>query len=80
MNETTQRKTILIPYEVIVAASEGDIEAIRLVLDHFTGYIITLSTRVLFDEFGTPHVCVDEDLRHRIEAKLVSKLLLFNAG
>ncbi|MBC2178513.1 helix-turn-helix domain-containing protein [Listeria booriae] len=30
-----------------------------------------LSTRLLFDEFGNPHVCVDEDLRRRIEAKLV---------
>ncbi|MEE9752240.1 helix-turn-helix domain-containing protein [Listeria seeligeri] len=35
--------------------------------------------RVLFDEFGNPQVYVDEDLRKRIEAKLVSKLLLFNA-
>ncbi|HAC0715868.1 TPA_asm: helix-turn-helix domain-containing protein [Listeria monocytogenes] len=78
MNGTTYRRTILIPYEIIVAASEGDAEAIQLVLDHFAGYIVTLSTRVLFDEFGTPHVCVDEDLRRRIEAKLISKLLLFN--
>ncbi|MBF2599167.1 helix-turn-helix domain-containing protein [Listeria seeligeri] len=79
MNDTNQRETILIPYSVIVAASQGDIEAIQSVLNHFTGYIITLSTRVLFDEFGNPQVYVDEDLRKRIEAKLVSKLLLFNA-
>ncbi|WP_459213499.1 helix-turn-helix domain-containing protein [Paenilisteria weihenstephanensis] len=63
----------------MVAASQGDVEAIQLVLSHFTGYIITLSTRLLFDEFGNPHVCVDEDLRRRLEAKLVSKLLLFDA-
>ncbi|EIF2213549.1 helix-turn-helix domain-containing protein, partial [Listeria monocytogenes] len=48
MNETTQRKNRLVPYETIVAASEGDIEAIGAVLDHYTGYITTLSTRVLF--------------------------------
>ncbi|ECB9783756.1 helix-turn-helix domain-containing protein [Listeria monocytogenes] len=39
MNETTQRKNRLVPYETIVAASEGDIEAIGAVLDHYTGYI-----------------------------------------
>ncbi|ECB9783757.1 helix-turn-helix domain-containing protein [Listeria monocytogenes] len=43
-------------------------------------YYKTLSTRVLFDEYGNPHACVDEDLRRRIEAKLVAKLLLFNAS
>ncbi|EAF2356173.1 helix-turn-helix domain-containing protein [Listeria monocytogenes] len=80
MNETTQRKNRLVPYEIIVAASEGDIEAIGAVLDHYMGYITTLSTRVLFDEYGNPHACVDEDLRRRIEAKLVAKLLLFNAS
>lgn len=79
MSKINQGRTVLIPYPVIVAASQGDVEAIQLVLSHFTGYIITLSTRLLFDEFGNPHVCVDEDLRRRIEAKLVSKLLLFDA-
>ncbi|MBC6314034.1 helix-turn-helix domain-containing protein [Listeria grandensis] len=79
MNKINQGRTVLIPYPVIVAASQGDVEAIQLVLSHFTGYIITLSTRLLFDEFGNSHVCVDEDLRRRIEAKLVSKLLLFDA-
>ncbi|MBC6298282.1 helix-turn-helix domain-containing protein [Listeria sp. FSL L7-1517] len=76
MNDTNQRKIIL-SYSVIVAASQGDIEVIS---NHFTGYIVTLSTRVLFDEFGNPQVYVDEDLRKRIEMKLVSKLLLFNGS
>lgn len=79
MSKINQGRTVLIPYPIIVAASQGDVEAIQIVLSHFTGYIITLSTRLLFDEFGNPHVCVDEDLRRRIEAKLVSKLLLFDA-
>ncbi|MBC1501973.1 helix-turn-helix domain-containing protein [Listeria weihenstephanensis] len=79
MSQINQGRTVPIHYPVIVAASQGDVEAIQLVLSHFTGYIITLSTRLLFDEFGNPHVCVDEDLRRRLEAKLVSKLLLFDA-
>ncbi|WP_260509689.1 helix-turn-helix domain-containing protein [Listeria booriae] len=32
---------------------------------------------IIIDEFGNSHVCVDEGLRRRTEAKLVSKLLFF---
>ncbi len=36
------------------------------------GYIISLSTRTLYDEFGNPHICVDENIRRRLQTKLIA--------
>lgn len=67
----------LLPFHVIKAASEGNVEAINVVLKHYERYITKLSTRRLYDEYGQPHYCVDESLRRRLETKLISKVLTF---
>ena len=67
----------LLPFHIIKAASEGDVLAINKVLKHYEGYIITLSTR--YDEGGRLHYCVDETLRRRLETKLITKILAFEA-
>ena len=67
----------LLPFQIIKAASEGDIAAINTVLKHYEGYIIRLSTRKLYDEDGQLHYCVDETLRRRLETKLITKVLEF---
>ena len=67
----------LLPFCIIKAASEGDVEAINVVLKHYEGYITTLSTRMLFDEYGQAYHCVDETLRRRLETKLITKILAF---
>lgn len=71
------KKGMLIPFSVIVAASKGDIEAINQVLKHYEGYIISLSTRTLYDEYGNPHICVDENIRRRLQTKLIAVVLNF---
>ena len=40
----------LVRYPVIVAASKGDPDAMKMVLQHFSGYIARLSMRKLYDE------------------------------
>ncbi|SEU14537.1 helix-turn-helix domain-containing protein [Enterocloster clostridioformis] len=72
----TEEKNLL-PFQLIKAASEGDIAAINTVLKHYEGYIIRLSTRKLYDEDGQLHYCVDETLRRRLETKLITKVLEF---
>lgn len=76
-NSNTMDETNLLPFHIIVAASEGNIAAINQVLEHYDGYIATLSTRKLIDEYGQPHYCVDETLRRRLETKLITKILDF---
>ena len=40
-----QKNKNLLPFDVIVAASSGEAEAIDIVLKHYKGYILALSTR-----------------------------------
>lgn len=70
----------LLPYPVIAAAVSGNVDAINKVLKHYEGYIAKLSTRTMYDEAVNPHLCVDEELRRRLETKLITKILTFKAA
>ena len=67
----------LIPFPVIAAASNGDVDAINAVLKHYEGYIVSLSIRQVYDEAGKEYTIVDDDLRRRLETKLITKILEF---
>ena len=74
------RNNHLLSYPVIVLAAGGDVDAINTVLKHYEGYIAALSMRTFYDEGGSPHLCVDDALRRRLETKLITKILTFNAA
>lgn len=76
----TQVNNGLLPYPVISAAVSGNVDAINTVLKHFEGYIAKLSTRTMFDKAGNPHLYVDEELRRRLETKLITKILTFDVA
>lgn len=83
MNSTQNRKSGnygLLPFPVIVAATSGDVDAINKVLKHYEGYIIALSTRRLYDEYGNPHLFVDDELRRELETRLIARILTFNVA
>ncbi|WP_032518476.1 helix-turn-helix domain-containing protein, partial [Clostridioides difficile] len=40
---TEYPENALVPYPVILAASKGDPDAMKMVLQHFSGYIASLS-------------------------------------
>lgn len=69
----------LVPYPIILAATKGDPEAMILVVQHFSGYIASLSMRKLYDERGNAYYGVDEDIRERLQAKLMRTVLRFKA-
>lgn len=64
-----------LPLPVILAAMEGDGEALAAVLNHYKGYIRYLAMRPLKDEYGNEYLCVDEDMRLRLEAKLIYSIV-----
>ena len=70
--------TRLLPFSVIDAAVNGDVEAINKVLNHYEGYIVMLSTRRMYDEQGKAHLFVDNELRRILETKLIVKILQFD--
>lgn len=65
----------LIPYEVIVAAKSGGSEAMRQILRHYEPYIARCSQRTLYDEYGNQYWVVDEEIKNRIQAKLMYQLI-----
>lgn len=69
----------LVPYPIILAATKGDPEAMKLIVQHFSGYIASLSMRKLYDERGNAYYGVDEDIRERLQAKLMRTVLRFKA-
>lgn len=75
-----QNNARLLPFAIIRKAAGGDVESINAVLKHYEGYIAKLSLRKLYDEYGNPHLCVDEELRRRLETKLITKILTFRVN
>ena len=68
----------LLPMSVIEVARVGDVEAVERVLQHYEGYRNKLCTRTLYDEYGYPHVCLDEFMKHRLELKLIHAIVAFD--
>ncbi len=68
----------LLPYSVILAATQGDPGAMRIVVQHFSGYIAHLSMQVIRSERGNTYYGIDEDMRERLQAKLMRAVLKFD--
>ena len=64
-----------IPFSIIEKAINEDIEAIDYILAHYRNYIIRLSTRVARDENNNEYMYVDDDMRSRIESKLIYSII-----
>ena len=56
----------LLPYPVILAATKGDPDAMKIVMQHYASYIAYLSTRKVHDEYGNTYYGIDEDMRERL--------------
>ncbi|MBD9220439.1 MAG: helix-turn-helix domain-containing protein [Clostridiales bacterium] len=78
MRKTKQEK--LIEYEIVKRASKGEVDAINLVFAHYESYIRKLSLRPYTDEFGMTQFFTDYELKNRLEAKLLEKILDFEAA
>ena len=64
-----------IPFSIIEKAINVDIEAIDYILAHYRNYIIRLSTRVARDENNNEYMYVDDDMRSRLENKLIYSII-----
>ena len=64
-----------IPVPVILAAVSGDAEAIAAVVAHYQSYIRALAIRPIKDVYGNEHLCVDDDMRLRLETKLIHGIM-----
>jgi hypothetical protein len=76
--ETKQYKKPL-PIGVIDAASNGDIDAMDIVLNHYRGYIHSLCIVKMYDEYGNKVLFLDETLKSDLEALLITKVFGFKS-
>lgn len=60
-----------IPLYVIEDAVKGETYALQFVLLHFQNYIKALSTKTFTDAQGRQRYFLDEDVKSRLEAKLI---------
>ncbi|MDF2910440.1 MAG: hypothetical protein K0Q56_1321 [Sporolactobacillus laevolacticus] len=67
----------LVPFDVIVAATDGDTDSINRVVKHYSGFIAKRSLRPMKDDYGNYQMVVDEMLRARIHTRLITKILSF---
>lgn len=74
----TAQYTRMIPYSAIEAAVHGETDAINEVIRHYSGYIAMLCRRTGRDENGNYCTYVDEELRRRLETKLIIAILSFD--
>ena len=78
MANATRAQNALVPYSIIAAAVRGEPDAVNRVIQHYSRYIAAYSTRTSYDAFGNPYFCVDEQLRRRLETKLIVSILKFD--
>lgn len=74
----SRRKNKLVPFETIVLATQGDPQALEQVIRHYRPYILSLCRREYIAENGNVSIVCDNELKLRLEAKLMAKILLFD--
>lgn len=77
MANKPKAKPDLLPFPVIAAATNGNVDAINAVVKYYAAYIAALSMRKLYDENCCSHWCVDEEMRRRLETRLITRILNF---
>jgi len=75
MEHTREDERGLLPYPVIIAATKGDPDAVRIVVKHYESYIARLSMRQLCDERGNTYWGIDTDIYDRLRSKLIFGIL-----
>ena len=64
MANRAKAKHNLLSFPIIAAAINGNVDAINVVVKHY-------------DENGMPVLFVDEEMRRRLETKLITRILSF---
>ena len=75
MKQPTFHGRVLLSLSVFAEARAGDPLAMERILRYYDGYMNKLCTRTLHDLDGSPHVRVDEYMKHRLQNKLIRAIL-----
>ena len=67
MMNTVRKSENLLPFPVISAAANGDTTAMCAILKHY-------------DDAGNTYSYVDEEMRNRLQVRLITRTLAFHVG
>lgn len=67
----------VLPFPIIVLAIHGDVTAMNEIIKHFEHYMMKLSQKTLFDEYGNPYIHVEPEIKRMLETKLIVAVLNF---
>ena len=68
---------VLLPLPIILSANAGEPEAMNIVLSHYEKYITYLSVRRFRKKEGYTYYGVDEDVRIRLQSRLIEAVIKF---
>lgn len=71
------KKNKNLSFDIIVAAMDGNKEAIKKVLKFYDGYISKLSLRKMYDDYGNVYMVVDSELNGRIQTAVMNMIFNF---
>lgn len=63
-----------ISYETIVAAKNGDNDAIAEIVRHYEPYISHFAKRLIYDEGGIPYEVIDEEIKGLLISEYMSAI------
>ena len=66
-----------VPFSIISAAKQSDVEAVDFIRRHFEGYIANRCLNSYQDQSGNTRSYVDDDLRYHAEIALLSAIFTF---
>lgn len=68
-------KKPLVPYKTILEAKHGNSDAMKEILRYYEQYIDYNSYREIYDGLETRYIRVDDEIKARIQAKLMYKII-----
>ena len=77
MKSDSQRERGLLPFEIIVAANEGDPEAVATIMKHYESYMKEQAKRWFVKPNGESNYAVDYEIYDELMIKLMEAILSF---
>lgn len=65
----------LVSYSVIIAAKNGDSEAVYKILEHYDSLVNHYARRKLYDENGQSYSVINTDIKDFIQSKIISSII-----
>lgn len=67
----------MVPFSIIVAAKQSDMEAVDFIRRHFEGYIASRCLKYYSDQYGNMKSFVDDELLYHAENAMLSAIFAF---